>query len=314
MLLQGDSFELIKDIKDNSVQLVITSPPFFQQRKYKEETLGQEKDVNSYIYKLITLFKECVRIIKPEGSIVWNLGDKYLSGCLQLIPYKFAIEASNHAKLINNIIWSKSNPTPRQFKRRIVSSHEPFFHFVKTDQYYYKLPEESAEPKSSGMTKSRYFDLVEKSNLTEEQKLKATKDLLKVISEVNDGKVYDFRMKIKDIHSMPFGGQEGGRKSQILNNGYTIIRMYGKKIQKDVFSYPVENIKWCKHPAVYPILIVEKFLGILTKEEDLVLDPFMGSGTTAVACEKMNRQYLGFELCQEFVEGSKKRILDAKDR
>ncbi len=65
-------------------------------------------------------------------------------------------------------------------------------------------------------------------------------------------------MKIRDIHSQPFGGQEGGRKIQIEKNGYTIIRILGKTLKKDIIESPVETIKGNIHPAVYPIFIIQQ--------------------------------------------------------
>lgn len=309
-ILHGDCIELIKKLPDNHVNLVITSPPYYNQRTYTSDAreIGKEKTIPEYIQKLVELFKECLRVVKEDGSIVWNLGDKYVKSSLQLIPYQFAIIASNFATLVNNVSWVKSNPTPRQFKRRLVSSHEPFFHFVKSVNYYYDLPEEVAPAKGAYKKESRYFEQIEKSGLTEEQKWNATKELCAVVSEVRKGMLSGFRMKIRGIHAMPFGGQEGGRKDQILNNGYTIIKLHGRKIQKDVFLAPVESVKWNKHPAIYPVAIVERFIKMLTREGDFILDPFMGSGSTALACDQSNRRYIGFELCEDFITESKKRL------
>lgn len=308
-IIHGDAFDLIRSVPSESIALVITSPPYFQQRSYTADTreIGKEKDVKLYVENLVTLFQECLRVTCQTGSLVWNLGDKYVKGNLQLAPYRFAIEASSHAKLINLVMWEKLNACPRQYHRRLVSSHEPFFHFAKSDDYYYRLPDDKPVllPRK---VHSKYFDLIEKSDLTPYQKFNAIAELRKVIFEVECGELHSFRMKIKDVHAMPFGGQEGGRKDQILNNGFTIIRIHGRKMQKDVFTSAVDNVKWKKHPAVYPLAIVERFLAMLTREGDVVLDPFSGSGTTAVACKKMNRRYIGFELCEEFVKESQRRV------
>lgn len=310
-IVQGDSYELIKAIPNGSVNLVITSPPYFQQRSYTddEREIGNEEEIVHYIDRLLIMFRECLRVLKPDGNIIWNLGDKYIKSSLQLIPYRFAISASHYAKLVNNVSWVKTNPVPRQFRKRLVSSHEPFFHFAKSNEYYFQMPDEAGPKRSmTNYQSNRYFDLIDQSELTEEQKLHAKKDLCKVIAEVKDGTVHGFRLKLRGIHAMPFGGQEGGRKTQILTNGYTIIRIYGRKLQKDVFESAVDSIKWKKHPAVYPLNIVERFLGFLTKEDDIVLDPFMGSGTTGLACKNLKRNFVGFELCKEFVEEANNRL------
>jgi site-specific DNA-methyltransferase (adenine-specific) len=313
-IICGNSFDLMKDMPDESVNLVITSPPYFQQRKYTDdvEEIGNEKDLDEYVDRLLVIFKECVRVVKKDGSVIFNLGDKYISGNLSLAPFEFAIKARKIAKLINNITWVKVNPTPRQYERRMVSGTEPFFHFVKTNNYIYNI--DSVREKSDVKAKPNskigqgYFKQIEESDLTEEEKRNAKKDLEAVIEEVKEGKLHSVRMKIRGIHTMPFGGQEGGRKTQIVNNGYSIIKVPGKKMLKDVLEYPVENIKGAKHPAIYPKEIIEKLIVLTTNEDDVVLDPFMGSGTTALACRDVGRNFIGFELNEEFIFYANQRL------
>jgi len=320
-LICGNSIELLKRLPSNSVNLVITSPPYFKQRDYGlgKEEIGRERTVDDYINNLLKVFHECVRIIREDGSIVFNLGDKYQNGNLLLIPYRFAIEVlkKENVKLVNQIVWHKLNPTPRQFKRRLVNSTEPFFHFVKSKNYYYNLDaflssKDTDKNHRDNITKNvgkKYFELIEKSDLSPEQKDLAKKELNEVIEEVKKGKTYDFRMKIRGIHSDAFGGQDGGRKSQLLSKGFTIIKMHGNHIKKDIIESPVESLKGIQHPAIYPEYLISELLKLLTKEGDIVLDPFIGSGTTAVACKKLNRKYIGFDLNPKYIEIAKKRLL-----
>ena len=138
-ILCGDCVDLMKQMPDASVDAVITSPPYFQQRNYQAGGIGNEKELAEYLASLLRAFAEVVRITKPTGNIIYNLGDKYKKGGLLLVPFRFALAAVDafSVSLINNITWIKRNPTPRQYKRRLVSSTEPFFHFVKTTEYYY---------------------------------------------------------------------------------------------------------------------------------------------------------------------------------
>jgi len=311
----GDNLELIRKLPNDSIQLVIASPPYFQQRDYGGG-MGNEENVEQYIEILLRLFRECVRVIKDDGSIVFNLGDKYQNGSLLLVPYRFAIAATETGlvKLVNEITWVKKNPTPRQFQRRLVSSTEPFFHFVKSDKYFYNLDAFMANDgyrrKSSGSRNigQKYFELIEQSDLNREQKSKARLALAEVIQEVRIGQIDSFRMKIRGIHAEPFGGQEGGRKIQLEKNGFTIIRIHGNQLKKDVIEMPVESIKGCKHPAIYPVAIVEEFLHLLTRIGDLVLDPFIGSGSTAVACKKLGRHFIGYDINPEYCDLACERI------
>lgn len=321
----GDNLELIKEIPDNSINLVITSPPYYKQRDYGSHSkeIGNEKTVEAYIENLLKLFHECVRIIKEDGSIVFNLGDKYEESSLLLVPYRFAIEVLKvePVRLVNNITWVKLNPTPRQFKKRLVSSTEPFFHFVKSDNYYYNIDEftllldniKSKNGNGNNIGK-KYYELIKNTNsLTQEQKKKAIEELDKVIDEVRSRKIHSFRMKIKGLHSLPFGGQEGGRKIQILNKGFTIIKIHGNSLKKDVIESAVETIKSINHPAVYPEYVIKKLLRLLTKKEDIVLDPFMGSGTTAISCKKLGRDYIGFDINPEYCKIAERRLKEIQN-
>lgn len=315
-ILCGDCFDLIRTIPDNSINLIITSPPYFQQRDYGGG-MGNENSIEEYLKILVGLMQECVRIIKTDGSIVFNLGDKYEDSSLLLVPHQFALEVVRQCpvKLVNLITWVKRNPTPRQFKRRLVSSTEPFFHFVKSDAYYYDMDsfmaQERPRKKRNGADTragTRYFELIEQSQLTSEQKQLARQRLMEVIQEVKTGKIEGFRMKIAGIHAEPFGGQAGGRQIQLEKNGFTIIRIYGNPIKRDVIEMPVESIKGSNHPAMYPVALVKEFLFLLTQENDIVLDPFMGSGSTAVACKQTGRHYIGFDLNPDYCAFAEKRL------
>lgn len=318
----GDSAGLLKSIPANSVDLVITSPPYFQQREYDSGGVGNEKKPDEYISALMKIFRECVRVIKPTGSIVFNIGDKYEDSSLLLMPYRFAIAATEQCgvTLVNNVTWVKSNPTPRQFKRRLVSSTEPFFHFVKSQEYKYFLDEflkPIEEPKVNGNgtgenVGKKYFVLIEQSKLTPKQKEMAKNALEEVIDEVRNGEIQSFRMKIRGIHSEPFGGQDGGRKIQLDKNGFTIIRIYGNPLKKDVIATPVESLKNSPHPAIYPVKIVDEFIKLLTQKGDVVLDPFVGSGSTAVAAFQSERIYIGFDISEEYCLYAQKRLSSVK--
>ena len=109
-MLVGDAFELIRRLPDACVDLTITSPPYFQQRRYTNlpKELGREADVETYLERMLWLFDECLRVTKPEGSIVFNLGDKYSKSGLLLIPWRFAVAARQKATLLNEVTWVKA--------------------------------------------------------------------------------------------------------------------------------------------------------------------------------------------------------------
>lgn len=315
-ILCGDNLELIRELPDRSIQLVITSPLYFQQRDYGAG-MGNEARLEEYLDSLLSLFRECVRVVKDDGSLVFNLGDKYEDSSLLLVPYRFAIRATETGlvKLVNDVTWVKKNPTPRHFRRRLVSSTEPFFHFAKTEDYFYdpdafmagETPPKKSE--SQGLNVGRkYFGLIDQSDLSEDEKRNARLALQEAIGEFHRGEIAGLRMKIRGIHASAFGGREGGRKVQIERNGFTLIRLRGNKLKRDVIKHPVESVKGIRHPAIYPVKIVEEFLHLLTRPSDVVLDPFIGSGSTAVACKELGRHFIGYDINPEYCQYAQNRV------
>jgi site-specific DNA-methyltransferase (adenine-specific) len=318
-IICGDCREILEEIPDNSIDLIITSPPYFQQREYGGGGVGNEQKVDDYINNLVKIFRQCVRVVKKTGTIVFNLGDKYIDGNLLLVPYRFAIEIQkdNIVKLINELTWVKVNPAPKQCSKKLIPATEPFFIFAKTDDYYFNKDAfleyrdkymNGGKKKAGNDVGKKYYELIEKSDLSNEEKCQAKKELNEVIMEVMQGKIESFRMKIRGLHALPYGGQAGGRLTQIENKGFTVIKIYGNSIRKDVIESNVETIKGNIHPAVYPEFIIQELLKLLTKENDVVLDPFLGSGTTAIVAQRLKRKYIGIEIHSEYINYAENRI------
>jgi site-specific DNA-methyltransferase (adenine-specific) len=320
-IILGDNLSVLKQIENDTFDLIITSPPYFQQRNYGNGDLGigNETTQSEYLKNILTVFWECVRVLKKTGVIVFNLGDKYIDGGLSLIPYKFAIQAIQNQNifLINQITWSKLNPTPRQDKRKLIQATEPFFIFAKSKDYYFNLDNylqhldsfnKSVKSKPSDKLGKKYLELIKNSDLSEEQKNNAIKALNQAILAVHNGEIEGFRMKIHGIHKLAYGGQDGGRNNQIKNNGFTIIRILGNTMKKDIIESPVEITKNNHHPAVYPMYIIQELIKLLTQQGDFVLDPFCGSGTTCIAARNLNRNYLGIEINPDYVNLANNRM------
>jgi len=317
-IICGDSLTELNKLDDNSVDLIITSPPYFKQRKYTDDIkeIGLEIGSDSYLQILAKVFCDCVRVVKPTGSIVWNMGDVYENRSLQLLPYQFAILVlSRHKelKLINEITWIKSNPTPRQYNKRLVPSTEPFFHFTKSDNYFYNRNEflkvdSPKKPKNSPKKGQGYISQIQNSDLSLKEKENATIELQRAICEVHEGRITDFRMKIRGIHKKPFGGQSGGRNNHIEHQGFTIIRFTGQKLKRDVIESAVANTKNIDHPAIFPLTIITEVVKLLSKEGDVVLDPFCGSGQVCLSSKSLDRQYLGIDLNPDYCEMVEKRL------
>lgn len=315
----ADCKEILSSLPSDFVDLVITSPPYFQQRDYGGGGIGNENNIDEYIENIMIVFRECVRVVKKDGSVVFNIGDKYINGNLLLVPYRFALQVQkeNLARLVNELTWVKINPTPKQDLKKLIPATEPFFIFVKSNDYYFNKEafleyrdvcfNGKKKPNGNDIGK-KYYELIESSNLSRDQKELARKELSDVILEVKQGKIDSFRMKINGIHALPYGGQGGGRLTQLMTKGFTIIKIYGHSMRKDVIESTVETIKGNIHPAVYPQFIVQELIKLLTREGSLVLDPFLGSGTTALVAQRLKRNYIGIEIHSEYAEYARQRL------
>jgi DNA modification methylase len=134
----GDVKNAINLLPENFIDCIITSPPYWKQRDYKNsQQIGQEDSYSDYITKLIDIFTDMKRILKPTGTFFLNIGYKYLNKELLLIPELLATELQKNGwTLLNKIIWHKPNAMPSSIDSRFANVYEPVFLFVKKDSKY----------------------------------------------------------------------------------------------------------------------------------------------------------------------------------
>jgi site-specific DNA-methyltransferase (adenine-specific) len=158
----GDLFHL----ENESIQTIITSPPYFQMRNYGigKFQLGLEKEVMDFINNLCDLFEDAKRVLKIDGSLFVNINDCVIDGEYQSVPELFLIEMKKRGwKYVDQYLWLKTNAQFTQGKRS-VRNYEPIFHFVKSADYFFNdtwLSEFIDENNSVSMgTKMKYPKLV----------------------------------------------------------------------------------------------------------------------------------------------------------
>ena len=137
--IYNQSSENMSQVEDGSVNAIITSPPYLQMRVYGngDDELGQENEIEVYLLNLMKVFKECYRVLRDDGSLFVNINDCVLGGQYQAVPHYFVIEMIKLGWILNDeSLWIKSNPQYTKGKRS-VRSHEPIFHFVKSNSFYY---------------------------------------------------------------------------------------------------------------------------------------------------------------------------------
>ncbi|MGA1977026.1 MAG: DNA methyltransferase [Bacteroidales bacterium] len=129
----------MSEIESGTINTVITSPPYFQMKDYGtgKEQLGMESTVDKYLDNLMIVFKECFRVLRKDGSCFVNINDCVINGKYQAVPHKFLLRMLDLGFIFNDeLLWIKSNPTYSRGNRS-VRSHEPIFHFVKSENFYY---------------------------------------------------------------------------------------------------------------------------------------------------------------------------------
>jgi DNA modification methylase len=133
------SSDTMSELKDEEIQTIFTSPPYWNKRLYSEEGgLGNEKTSEEFVKNLSNHFNDCWRVLNNKGSFFLNLGDTFYKGNLQNIPHRIIINLQQKGWILRNtIIWSKTNPKPSSTKTNLTPSYEFIFHLTKSMEYDY---------------------------------------------------------------------------------------------------------------------------------------------------------------------------------
>ena len=290
-ILQGDCLEILKTLPDESVDCVVTSPPYYGLRDYGVEgQIGLEPTLNEYLDKMLLITAELKRVLKKRGTCWWNHGDSYGGSgkgggnknysakggnkaygktlnnkfdgpekSLLLQAHRLAIRMIDEQGWIlrNQIIWHKPNVMPSSVKDRFTVDFEPIFFFSKSKKYYFEQQYEPAQ--------------------------------------------YDGRKDTKykgGPKDMAGGAHERWQKDESGNH---------IKNKRSVWKIATKPFKEA-HFATFPETLIEIHIKAGCPPGGVCLDPFMGAGTTAVVAKKLGRQYLGIELNKEYIEIAERRI------
>ena len=289
----GDNLFHLTNIPDNSVDMCVTSPPYYNLRDYKNSgQIGAENTVKDFVENLCKVFDEIHRILKPTGSCWVNIGDTYDKKRLLQVPSRFEIAMCDRGwHLRNEIIWSKPNPQPISSKDRFWGNHEKFFWFVKDVKKYYFNRDAILVPQAE-ISIRRMFS---KNNMSKRKDFNATSKEGFDISSNSQDKHYA-RMREEMGIDKEFNYEE------LIKSGKCPTRP-----EFDTWNVPSVTYKGA-HFAVYPPELIEKPILSCCPEQGIIIDPFMGSGTTGEVAKLNNRKYIGLELNPEYAILANERI------
>lgn len=260
-IIEGDSRLLLSQLSDASIDLIVTSPPYADQRKHTYGGVTPDK----YVEWFIPIAGELQRVLKPKGSFILNIKERVTKGERHPYVLELILAMRDQGWLwTEEYIWHKRNCHPGKWPNRFRDAWERCLHF----------------------TKQRHFDMYQEA----------------VMVPMGDWR----HSRLKNLSAT-----DRRRDDSKVKSGF------GKKIENWVgreLAYPSNVLHLAtecgnqNHSATFPLALPSWFIRLFTKPGDLVLDPFIGSGTTALACIGLARDYIGIELDSTHVEITRQRI------
>jgi DNA modification methylase len=322
LLIQGEAKEVLASLPSASIDMVITSPPYYMKREYLAGGIGLEDSYLDYIDNLVVICKEIYRVLKPTGSFWLNLGDSYQNKNLLMIPQRVAIRLTDEVGFIlrNHVIWNKLKGAPDNAKDKLRTLWEPVFFFTKAaNGYYYDIDAVRKNPRmaksvkhgavisATGVSGVRYRRKIELSTeLTNEEKTQASKALDDMLHLVEIGEVPDFRMVIRGATRTTHGDSSklSGRAKELADKGFYFLKYSNKGAKiSDVWDIIPEDTQGRRyHYAPYPEDLVKNPIALSCPPDGIVLDPFVGTGTTCKVAYEMGRKSVGIDLALEYLE------------
>lgn len=254
-LLHGDCGVLLESIANESVDLVVTSPPYADSRK---STYGGVHP-DDYVQWFLPIGLQLHRVLKPSGTFILNIKERVVEGERHPYVLELILALRKQGWLwTEEFIWHKKNCAPGKWPNRFRDSWERCLQFNKQKQF--KMFQESVMVPTGDWAKSRLKNLSET-------------DLQRDNSRVGSG----FGKNVSN-----WLGREMAYPTNVLH----LATECGNK----------------NHSAAFPADLPSWFIKLFSEQGDLVLDPFMGSGTTCIAARALGRDYLGIELKDEYYQ------------
>lgn len=319
-IICGDALTVLRTLPDKCCRCCVTSPPYFNLRDYGVSgQIGLEPTMQEYIARLVEVFAEVKRVLTDDGTLWVNIADSYsgsgkgaalypenakkykqgtnTGSCgvaaitknkydlpnknLMGIPWRLAFALQDDGWILRqDIIWDKSNCMPESVRDRCTKSHEYIFLFAKRQRYYFNS-EAIKEPIANNTIDRLKQDI-------EHQSVSArAHGGVKTMKAVGGSK-----------------GAFGGKQSR--HRGNQELTDYRNK--RSVWNMPTTSGSGKNHYATFPDELAVNCILAGTAEGDIVLDPFVGSGTTCRVANRYGRQYIGIDLNPAYCKAAETEI------
>lgn len=260
-IINGDCEEILKSFPDDSIDLIITSPPYADSRKKNYGGVHPDKYVEWFLPKS----EQFLRVLKPEGTFILNIKEKVVNGERHTYVLQLIMEMRKQGWLwTEEFIWHKKNSYPGKWPNRFRDAWERLLQFNKQKEF--KMFQDAVKVPIGEWSKKRLSKL-------------SSIDVIRDESRANNG----FGKKVAN-----WVGRDKVYPTNVL--------------------YMATECSYRGHSAVFPIDLPKWFINLFTQENDVILDPFIGSGTTAVAAKSLGRFYIGIDIKKEFCDIARKRL------
>jgi site-specific DNA-methyltransferase (adenine-specific) len=317
-ILVGDAQQTLSRLPDSFVDCVVTSPPYFQLRNYQHEgQLGLEPHVDQWVEELRRVLAELERVLVPTGSVWLNLGDRYSTGLegarqksLLFGPERLALALIDDGWIVRNkIIWAKRNPMPAPMRDRLSCAWEVVYMLVKQRSYFFDLDAVRVPHTSKRSPRAT-------SGWSVPPEWRVTPTAHAGLDGLNAaGRVgHPLGKNPGDVWRLSTAAYRGAHHAVFPRSLVERPIKAGcpqRRCQRCRLPWRRETIRKLGHLALRGDL--EPTCGCrAATEPGLVLDPFIGSGTTAIAAEEHGRNWLGIEINPSFARLAEARIRAAR--
>jgi site-specific DNA-methyltransferase (adenine-specific) len=278
ILYNGDSTKLLTDVKkfpDKSIDLIITSPPYADKRKHSYGGVSPDK----YVEWFSPIAEELYRVLKDDGSFILNIKEHPQNGERGTYVLELILKLKEQGWFwIEEYCWYKKNSFPGKWPNRFRDSWERCLHFTKNKKF--KMFQDAVKVPIGDWSKKRFKSM--KKN-----------DFVRYISKNN--------------HHLGRNVSNWLNKKKVYPHNVIVLeeehRLYFSNVVETAVASSDKN-----HSAIFPLELPSWFIRLFSRKNDVILDPFLGSGTTAVAATLLGRKYIGIELNKEYFTEAKKNI------